>query len=230
MSVLEFTVPWGTLCSDNRKFVAGYRLSKEYRDAKEAIGAYAMKAARLAKWERVAGAVALEVVVREPDRRKRDLNWSKNAKDGISESQSVWWDDSQVRWELWRFEEAEKWEAGATVRIVVLDRLPATGEIPFHATLGRPRDVQPAPAPRPQRQRRVRGGAATADQPTQQGPGHPPVGRRKRGTPRGDRAAGALEDGTRGQAPAAGPVRAPAKGTGDAGDHDGAIGGAGPKG
>lgn len=118
MPALTFQVPWEALCSDNRKYVAGYVLSPAYRASKTLIGALAMQAARKAKWKRQEGMLRLEVVVREPDRRKRDLNWSKNLKDGITESGAIWWDDSQVRDERWRFSlPPDKATAGATITV-----------------------------------------------------------------------------------------------------------------
>lgn len=119
---LCFSVPWAALCSDNRKFVKGYILSGEYRQSKELIGQLALAAARKAKWAVQEGPLRLSVAVREPDRRKRDLNWSKNLKDGITSGGGVWWDDSQVRDERWYFVEPEKGTAGADVTIAVVDR------------------------------------------------------------------------------------------------------------
>ena len=99
---LEFTVPWDALCSDNRKFVSGrFVLTKEYRESKEAIALCALAAAKKARWKRPQGPLSLVVQVTPPDHRHRDLNFSKNAKDGISQSEAVWWDDSQVWDERW---------------------------------------------------------------------------------------------------------------------------------
>lgn len=166
MRELTFAVPWAGLCSDNRKFINGqFILTKEYRASKELIGALSLAAARKAKWTRQEGPLALEVVVREPDRRRRDLNWSKNAKDGITAGEAVWWDDSQVRWELWRFvEPCDKATAGAQVTIRVLDGFQDAPHIAAHAPtpVGRSEDVRPEPAPRLQRQGRVRRGATAA--------------------------------------------------------------------
>lgn len=166
---LTFQVPWAALCSDNRKFISGqFILSKEYRESKQVIGQLALAAAKKAKWSRPEGPLALEVVVREPDRRRRDLNWSKNCKDGITAGEGVWWDDSQVRWELWRFDESDapdKTAAGATITIRVLDNfreVPNTGG--DDAPMGRPGHVRGAAAAGPQRARRVRGWTATADE------------------------------------------------------------------
>lgn len=119
---LTFRIPWAALCSDNRKFLSGkFILTSEYRASKEAIGLYAKAAARKAKWKVPQGAMGMEVVVTEPDHRKRDLNWSKNAKDGITASEAVWVDDSQIRDERWRFDGTDKLNAGATVRIWTLE-------------------------------------------------------------------------------------------------------------
>jgi Holliday junction resolvase RusA-like endonuclease len=175
MKTLTFSVPWAALCSDNRKFISGqFILSKEYRESKHVIGQLALAAAKKAKWTRAEGPLALEVVVREPDRRRRDLNWSKNAKDGISAGEGVWWDDSQVRWELWRFDESgvpDKATAGAVVTIRVLDNFRELPDTDAHdapqgtPAMGRPRHVRGASAARLQSTGRVRGGTATADQP-----------------------------------------------------------------
>lgn len=73
MKELKFSVPWAALISDNRKFVKGYILSSEYRAAKELIGQFAIAAARKNKWERHEGPLSMTVIVREPDRRRRDL-------------------------------------------------------------------------------------------------------------------------------------------------------------
>jgi len=119
---LTFRVPWSALCSDNRKFINRmFILSKEYRASKEQIAALSMTAAKKAKWQRPVGPVAVEIVVREPDKRRRDFNWTKCFKDGITQGEAVWWDDSQVRWELWRFSEpANRDTAGAEITVTVM--------------------------------------------------------------------------------------------------------------
>lgn len=123
---LTFRVPWDALCSDNRKFLSGkFILTNEYRQSKLDIAACAMKAAGKSRWKRAEGPLGMEVVVTEPDHRKRDLNWSKNAKDGITLGERVWWDDSQVRHEVWRFDGTDKERAGATVRIWTLAKVEA---------------------------------------------------------------------------------------------------------
>jgi len=168
-NVLTFSVPWSGLCSDNRKFINGqFILTKEYRESKQLIGALSLAAAKKAKWTRQEGPLALEVVVREPDRRRRDLNWSKNAKDGITAGEAVWWDDSQVRWELWRFvEPCDKATAGAVVTIRVLDGFQDAPNIGGDAQppMGRPRELPRPPAERLQREGRVRGGSPAALEP-----------------------------------------------------------------
>lgn len=119
---LVLRLPWDALCSDNRKYLGRqFILSSEYRGAKNLTAALALKAARESRWQRLEGPVGLHIAVREPDRRKRDLNWSKQVKDAITQSEAVWWDDSQVRWELWWFEPQDKANAGATVTIFALD-------------------------------------------------------------------------------------------------------------
>ncbi len=215
MPELSFVVPWSGLCSDNRKFINGqFILTKEYRESKALIGQLSLAAARKAKWTRQEGPLALEVVVREPDRRRRDLNWSKNAKDGITAGEAVWWDDSQVRWELWRFvEPCDKATAGAEVTIRVLDGFQEASNIPAHAhpPLGRSDDVRPETAPRLQRQGRVRGRAAAPVEPVGATAGRA-TGRRQRGsTPRQPRAGRAVPGGEDAAEAEAGVVCTPPK-------------------
>jgi Holliday junction resolvase RusA-like endonuclease len=121
-STLTFDVPWDALCSDNRKYVShsGYILSSEYRGAKTRLANHAWVAAKQVKWERATGPVLLMVAVREPDRRRRDLNWSKQVKDAINGSEAVWWDDSQVRQEFWYMAGLDKENPGATITVVLL--------------------------------------------------------------------------------------------------------------
>jgi Holliday junction resolvase RusA-like endonuclease len=121
---LTFSVPWAALISDNRKYVTGYILSKEYREAKTLIGQLAMAAAKKAGWTRQEGRLLIDVVVREPDRRRRDLNYQKAFLDGITDSEAIWHDDSQIRRAVWEFDdlnERDKTKAGAVVTIAVLD-------------------------------------------------------------------------------------------------------------
>jgi Holliday junction resolvase RusA-like endonuclease len=187
MTALTFEVPWSGLCSDNRKFVSGqFILTKEYRESKALIGALSLAAVRKQKWSRQEGPLALEVVVREPDRRRRDLNWSKNCKDGITAGEGVWWDDSQVRWELWRFvEPCDKATAGAVVTIRVLDGFADCPNIGTHdAPMGRPGELQRPPAKRLQRKGRVRGGTATAIEPVSPASGRARGGRKPTRAPR----------------------------------------------
>ena len=190
MSELTFTIPWSALCSDNRKFISGqFILSKEYRESKQAIGLLSVAAARKAKWVRAEGPLALEVVVREPDRRRRDLNWSKNAKDGITAGEGVWWDDSQVRWELWRFSEEgppDKATAGATVTIRTLDGFKDLPNIDPDAnpTVGRSGKLQRPAADGLQRPRRVRRRPPASDEPAGPAPGGTGSGRGAARAPR----------------------------------------------
>jgi len=124
MTSLTFSVPWAALISDNRKYVTGYILSKEYREAKALIGQLAMAAAKKAGWTRQEGRLLIDVVVREPDRRRRDLNYQKAFLDGITDSEAIWHDDSQIRRAVWEFDdlnERDKTKAGAVVTIAVLD-------------------------------------------------------------------------------------------------------------
>lgn len=120
---LTFSVPWAALCSDNRKFVSGYILSKEYRQSKLLIGELSLAAAKMFGWALADVDLGLYVLVREPDRRRRDFNWSKNLKDGITQGGGVWQDDSQVREERWKFDTPDKQNAGATITIWRLDEL-----------------------------------------------------------------------------------------------------------
>ena len=200
MTALTFEVPWSGLCSDNRKFINGqFILTKEYRESKALIGALSLAAARKQKWSRQEGPLALEVVVREPDRRRRDLNWSKNCKDGITAGEGVWWDDSQVRWELWRFDESDapdKASAGAVITIRALDNfrdVPNTGG--DDTPMGRPRHVRGAAAAGPQRARRVRGGTAAPDESAGQVAGNSSQRGTARRAPRQPRASGAVAGG-----------------------------------
>ena len=214
-NVLTFSVPWSGLCSDNRKFINGqFILTKEYRESKQLIGALSLAAAKKAKWTRQEGPLALEVVVREPDRRRRDLNWSKNAKDGITAGEAVWWDDSQVRWELWRFvEPCDKATAGAVVTIRVLDGFQDAPNIGDDAQppMGRSRELPRPPAERLQREGGVRGGAAAAVEPvgaTARGAKR----RRQPARPPAQRGSGRAVTGGEGAPEAqAGPVRPQAK-------------------
>lgn len=216
MTTLTFRVPWAALCSDNRKFISGqFILSKEYRESKQVIGQLALAAAKKAKWTRAEGPLMLEVVVREPDRRRRDLNWSKNCKDGITAGEGVWWDDSQVRWELWRFDETDtpdKGSAGATITITTLDSFRSVPDTGAHdPTLGRPGHVRGAVAAGPQPARRIRGRAATANEPPRQTP--EPSSRRGTGrrAPRQHRAGGAVAGGEGPATAEAGAIHAPKK-------------------
>lgn len=184
-----FTVPWNALCSDNRKFVSRqFVLTSEYRESKKLIGQFALAAARKIKWEKADGPVAIEAVVREPDGRRRDLNWSKNCKDGISACEGIWWDDSQVRWELWRFVEPhDRDKAGATITITALDSFhqqPHTDLYADAATVGRSRIIRDEDAEGLQREGSIRGGATAADEPTGARDGGAPDGRRQQRTPR----------------------------------------------
>jgi len=213
MSDLTFVVPWSALCSDNRKFISGqFILSKEYRESKQAIGLLSVAAARKAKWVRAEGPLALEVVVREPDRRRRDLNWSKNAKDGITAGEGVWWDDSQVRWELWRFSEEgppDKALAGATVTIRTLDGFKDLPDIDVNANppVGRSRELQRPAADGLQRSGRVRRRPAASDEPAGPAPGGTGGGRQPSGAARQRRPRRAVEAGEGAADAQARPVR-----------------------
>ena len=140
MTTLTFTVPWSALCSDNRKFKFRFVLSTQYRDAKLLIGTLAKAAAKKANWPLAVVDLGLYVRVREPDRRRRDLNFSKNLKDGITDVGGVWLDDRQVRDERWVFDAAEKGKtAGATITIWRL-----TDVVDHHGVVGTSAGVVPS--------------------------------------------------------------------------------------
>lgn len=121
ISSLTFDVPWAALCSDNRKFKFRFHLSDKYRDSKKLIGKLSLAAAKKNGWPLAVVDLGLYVLVREPDKRRRDFNWSKNLKDGITEGGGVWEDDSQVREERWKFDTPSKKNAGATIHIYLLE-------------------------------------------------------------------------------------------------------------
>ena len=223
--MLTFTIPWSALCSDNRKYLSGqFILTPQYREAKATVGLLAKVAATKAKWARAEGPLILQVEVREPDRRKRDLNWSKVVKDGITANERVWWDDSQVRAECWRFiEPPDKDRAGAVVTIAVLDDTVRCPDIRTHdPAVGRPGELSGAAAPGLQRARRVRRGSAAPDEPVGAGAGGAVGGRQPRRPARQRRAVGAVP-GREGAAEAqARPVRAQAQAPRAAGGHGGA--------
>lgn len=117
---LEFTLPWSALVSDNRRYVKGHILSKQYRQARLDAAGFANVACLKARWVKTSQPVRMDVVITEPDRRRRDLNFSKALKDAISFSGVVWDDDSQVRAECWSFAgRGTKDTAGAVVRITL---------------------------------------------------------------------------------------------------------------
>ncbi len=123
--VLTFAVPWSLLVSDNAKYLSRrFTLTSRYRTAKQGWAALAANAARRG-WVLTEHPVALDVVVTPPDRRRRDLNFSKVCKDGITASGCVWADDAQVVDERWRMAVVpDKATAGAwvTVRLVDLNQ------------------------------------------------------------------------------------------------------------
>jgi Holliday junction resolvase RusA-like endonuclease len=121
MRELRFALPWSALVSDNRRYGRGHILSRQYRQARTEVAGFCNMAALKARWRKTDAIVHLEVEVIEPDRRRRDLNFSKALKDSISYSSVIWDDDSQVRSETWRFVGRDKATAGATVLIRILD-------------------------------------------------------------------------------------------------------------
>ena len=114
-------VPWLLLCSDNRKYVKGYILSKQYRLAKDGIALLSQQAAANFGWACTDQPLSMNVQVWEPDHRRRDLNFSKALKDGITEGGAIWVDDRQVRDERWLFIDVPgkraKAQAGAILTI-----------------------------------------------------------------------------------------------------------------
>jgi Holliday junction resolvase RusA-like endonuclease len=121
MKELRFTLPWSALVSDNRRYGRGHILSRQYRLARNEVAGHCNMASLKTGWRKTDAIVHLEVEVIEPDRRRRDLNFSKALKDSISYSSVIWDDDSQVRSETWRFVGRDKATAGATVLIQILD-------------------------------------------------------------------------------------------------------------
>ena len=77
----------------------------------------AIHAAAITGWTHTDGPVSVHVAVREPDRRRRDLNFQKAMLDGITESGAIWEDDRQVRLISWEFTEITKAQAGATITV-----------------------------------------------------------------------------------------------------------------
>jgi len=118
-TALSFFIPWSALCSDNRKFLSRhFVLSNQYRTAKSLVGLLARAAANNQRWDRSTDALELDVVITAPDRRYRDLNFSKCLKDGITATDRVWVDDCQVRRESWEFlPQPNKSHPGALVTI-----------------------------------------------------------------------------------------------------------------
>lgn len=121
MSGLTIVLPWEALVSDNRRYVKGHILSKQYREARARAAAIAIETAAKAKWRRTVKPVRMDVAIIEPDRRRRDLNFSKALKDAISQAGTIWEDDAQVRAECWQFTGRDKDKAGAVVRITFLE-------------------------------------------------------------------------------------------------------------
>ena len=113
------------MCSDNRKYVKGYILSKQYRAAKEGLAAWSKAAATDAGWVLTEAPLSIRWVVTEPDKRRRDLSFSKQTKDAITLGGAIWVDDNQVRDEHFLFEHTpNKAGAGAWCSIAKLGGLP----------------------------------------------------------------------------------------------------------
>lgn len=103
--VLRFWIPWALLCSDNRKY-AGRTvkvLSRQYRTAKADLAAHSATVAMVAGWTVTDVPLSVRWVVTEPDRRRRDLSFSKQVKDAVTLGGGIWRDDAQVREEHWLF-------------------------------------------------------------------------------------------------------------------------------
>lgn len=123
--MLTFWVPWHLLCSDNRKYVKGYILSKQYRAAKEGLAAHSAACAKAAGWALTDAPLSIRWVVTEPDKRRRDLSFSKQTKDAITMGQGIWLDDDQVRDEHFLFTHTpDKANAGAWCHIAKIGGLP----------------------------------------------------------------------------------------------------------
>ena len=87
------------------------------------IAALSVAAAKKHGWHCTLERIALAVSIREPDKRRRDINFSKNLKDGITMGGAIWEDDSQVREECWAMLDhlpRSKDTAGATITIYTL--------------------------------------------------------------------------------------------------------------
>ncbi len=113
-------------CSDNRKYVKGHILSAEYRNAKDALAARSHDAAMLVGWQLTDKPLSLRILITQPNTsRHRDLSFSKQTKDAITQGQGIWEDDRQVKEEWWRFTDVvDKGNAGAWVSIAPLGPLP----------------------------------------------------------------------------------------------------------
>lgn len=122
---LIFDLPWHALCSDNRKYISRrFVLGNRYRKSKSLIGRIAAMAAHEQYWEVTDAHLEIIALVTPPDHRRRDLNFSKNLKDGITESGLIWKDDTQVRREVWDMApEPDREQAGAIVAIRLYTRL-----------------------------------------------------------------------------------------------------------
>lgn len=119
--VLTFWLPWAALVSDNRKYQFRFVLSDQYRHAKAAVAEHSRTAADAVGWETTVALLAYHVLVTEPDRRRRDLNFAKAFGDAITEGGAVWVDDRQVRDQRWTFAPAPcPVSAGALVRVWAL--------------------------------------------------------------------------------------------------------------
>lgn len=118
---LALLLPWNALCSDNRKFTnRRFSLSPQYRKSKHLIAQLARLSARAQRWALTDEPLEIEVRIIEPDHRRRDLNYSKNLKDGITASGAIWKDDAQVRREVWELlPRVSKSLAGAIVHVRV---------------------------------------------------------------------------------------------------------------
>jgi len=118
-SEMFIRLPWHALCSDNRKFLnRRFVLANRYRQSKALISRLAAETAREQQWTLTAAPLEIIALITPPDHRRRDLNFSKNLKDGITDSGAVWRDDSQVRRELWDMTRVpDRTRAGALIAI-----------------------------------------------------------------------------------------------------------------
>ena len=104
----------------------GHILSAEYRNAKDALAQRSYAAAVSGGWAITDQPLSLRILITQPNTsRHRDLSFSKQTKDAITQGKGIWEDDRQVKEEWWRFTDVvDKDRAGAWVSIAPLGPLP----------------------------------------------------------------------------------------------------------